>query len=81
MESKRILLTVSYDGTAYCGWQYQDNGISIQQKVEEALDAYLRSKYPGITIEYRSRRSYSSDDPALWAEMQRRLFFANTKPI
>ena len=39
-------------------------------KVEEALDAYLRSKYPGITIEYRSRRSYSSDDPALWAEMK-----------
>ena len=41
MESKRILLTVSYDGTAYCGWQYQDNGISIQQKVEEALEKAL----------------------------------------
>ena len=23
MEHKRILLTVSYDGTAYCGWQHQ----------------------------------------------------------
>ena len=26
----RILLTVSYDGTAYSGWQRQINGESIQ---------------------------------------------------
>lgn len=37
MEAKRILLTVSYDGTAYCGWQYQDNGPSIQNEIEQAL--------------------------------------------
>lgn len=35
--SKRILLTIEYDGTAYCGWQRQLNGPSVQQKVEEAL--------------------------------------------
>ena len=35
--SKRVLLTIEYDGTAYCGWQRQLNGPSVQQKVEEAL--------------------------------------------
>ena len=41
MEQKRILLTVSYDGTAYVGWQYQDNGPSIQDEVEKALQKAL----------------------------------------
>lgn len=38
--------------------------------VEKALDAYLRDKYAGIKLEYRTRMSYSSDDPRLWAEMK-----------
>ena len=41
MEQKRILLTISYDGTAYVGWQYQDNGPSIQNEVEKALEKAL----------------------------------------
>ena len=41
MDQKRILLTVGYDGTEYCGWQYQDNGPSIQQEIEKALEAAL----------------------------------------
>ncbi len=32
-----IALWIEYDGGAYVGWQRQPNGISIQQKVEEAL--------------------------------------------
>lgn len=28
---KRIKLTVAYDGTNYCGWQIQDNGITIEE--------------------------------------------------
>lgn len=35
--TRRILLTLSYDGTAYAGWQLQDNAVSVQQRVEEAL--------------------------------------------
>ncbi len=35
--TRRILLTVSYDGTAYAGWQWQDNAVSVQQRLEEAL--------------------------------------------
>ena len=32
-------------------------------EVEKALDAYLRQKYDGVRLEYRTRMSYSSDDP------------------
>ncbi len=35
--SKRMLLTLEYDGTAYAGWQRQLNGPSIQQELEKAL--------------------------------------------
>jgi len=37
----KIKLTIEYDGTAYVGWQLQPNGISIQQRVEEALQQLL----------------------------------------
>ena len=41
MDSKRILLTISYDGTAYSGWQFQENGPSIQEEMEKALEKAL----------------------------------------
>jgi len=34
--TRRIRLTVEYDGTAYAGWQRQINAVSVQQKLEEA---------------------------------------------
>lgn len=34
---KRYLCKVQYIGKNYCGFQIQENGISIQQKIEEAL--------------------------------------------
>lgn len=34
---KRVFLTLSYDGTAYAGWQRQKNALSVQQVLEEAL--------------------------------------------
>ena len=33
----KIKLTLSYDGTAYCGYQVQDGQITIQQVLEEAI--------------------------------------------
>ena len=35
---RNIKLTIAYDGTDYCGWQRQDNGVSIQGLIEEALE-------------------------------------------
>lgn len=34
---RNIKLTLEYDGTAYCGWQRQINGLSIQEVVEEKI--------------------------------------------
>ena len=48
-------------------WPGETHGFG---KAEEALDARLRAKYPGIALEYRTRMSYSSDDPRLWAELK-----------
>lgn len=34
---RRIKLVVAYDGTAYAGWQVQPNGVTVQEKIEEAI--------------------------------------------
>jgi tRNA pseudouridine38-40 synthase len=34
---KRVKLTVAYDGTNYCGWQVQPNGVTIEEKLNTAL--------------------------------------------
>lgn len=40
MDRKRYKIVLAYDGTAYSGYQLQDNGIAVQQRLEEAL-AYI----------------------------------------
>lgn len=37
----RVKLVVAYDGTNYCGWQLQPNGVTVEQKINEALTALL----------------------------------------
>ena len=34
---RRIKLTVAYDGTNYCGWQVQPNGLAVQEVLNRAL--------------------------------------------
>lgn len=34
---KRVKLTVAYDGTNYCGWQVQPNGITVQEVLNKHL--------------------------------------------
>lgn len=38
---KRVKLTVAYDGTNYCGWQVQPNGITIESVLNQHLSALL----------------------------------------
>lgn len=34
---KRVKLTVAYDGTKYCGWQIQPNGITVEEVLNRKL--------------------------------------------
>ncbi|MFT3985767.1 MAG: tRNA pseudouridine(38-40) synthase TruA [Lachnospiraceae bacterium] len=38
---KRIMLTVAYDGTNYCGWQIQPNGVTIESVLNAELSRLL----------------------------------------
>lgn len=39
-----LLLTISYEGTNYSGWQVQPNGTAVQQVVEDALEHLLKER-------------------------------------
>ena len=39
---KRVKLVVAYDGTNYCGWQIQPNGVTIESVLNEHLSRLLK---------------------------------------
>jgi tRNA pseudouridine38-40 synthase len=39
---KRYFIWLSYNGTGYHGWQIQPNGISVQEKLQDAVSLLLR---------------------------------------
>jgi tRNA pseudouridine38-40 synthase len=41
---RNFKMILEYDGAAYCGWQRQLNGLSIQQVLEEAVERILNEK-------------------------------------
>ena len=41
---KRFFIYLSYNGTAYHGWQIQPNGISVQEVLTKALSTVLRTE-------------------------------------
>ena len=65
-----ILLTISYDGTNYHGWQRQKDFITVQGKLEEGL-TNLFKKY--ITV-----RGASRTDSGVHALGQRANFYIDT---
>ncbi len=49
---KRIKLTVAYDGTNYCGWQIQKNGITVEEVLNKTLSKFFKEE---ITVIGASR--------------------------
>ncbi len=43
-DKKRIELLVAYDGTNYCGWQVQKNGITVQEVLNRELTRLLKEE-------------------------------------
>ena len=58
---KRVKLVVAYDGTNYCGWQLQPNGITIEEVLNKALSDLLREP---IAVIGASRTDSESRIPA-----------------
>lgn len=48
----RVKLVVAYEGTNYCGWQIQPNGITIEEVLNETLSSLLGEE---ITVTGASR--------------------------
>jgi tRNA pseudouridine38-40 synthase len=40
----RYKMKIAYDGTRYCGWQKQNNGITVQESIEKALEKITSRK-------------------------------------
>ena len=43
-DTRRLAIQIAYDGTSYAGWQRQLNAVSIQQIIEEAVEAQFGEK-------------------------------------
>ena len=39
----RYFIDLSFDGTNYHGWQIQPNGMSVQERLQQALSTLLRT--------------------------------------
>ena len=49
----RYKLTIEYDGTPFIGWQAQDNGVSVQGVLTEAVAAFAGER---VTVSGRAHR-------------------------
>lgn len=38
---RRVMLTIRFDGTAYHGWQVQNNAVTVQSRLQDAVEAVL----------------------------------------
>lgn len=65
-----ILLDLSYDGTRYCGFQVQKNGLSICEALQDAMQAVFKSR-PDI-------KGCSRTDAGVHAEHYALSFFVDT---
>lgn len=61
---KRMLLTISYDGTAYCGWQVQPNGITVQETLQNAL-LKLTGERANVTAAAARTRAFMQGNSAV----------------
>ena len=43
----RYVIKVAYDGTAYGGWQIQNNSVTVQEKLTQALNNVIGG---GVTV-------------------------------
>lgn len=42
----KYLVTLSFVGDAYCGWQVQKNAVSVQSRFQDAVESVFGARYP-----------------------------------
>lgn len=42
---RNLLITISYDGSAYHGWQVQQNALAVQQVFQKSLESIIGNNY------------------------------------
>lgn len=42
---RNLLITISYDGSAYHGWQIQQNALAVQEVFQKALESIIGTNY------------------------------------
>lgn len=63
---KRILLRVAYDGTAYCGWQLQPNGNTIEAELNRHLSELLNEEIQVIGASRTDAGVHALDNVAVF---------------
>lgn len=66
----KFKMTVEYDGTNYVGWQIQKNGMSVQEKLENAMEKLFKT--------HISTTASGRTDSGVHAKGQVVSFFAET---
>lgn len=54
-EKQRILITIEYDGTSFCGWQSQNGKRCVQSTLESALSVFYGEKLRFMAAEERTQ--------------------------
>ncbi|MCX7970486.1 MAG: tRNA pseudouridine(38-40) synthase TruA [Negativicutes bacterium] len=62
----RYRAVLAYDGTGYCGWQRQANGVTVQQKVEEGLAALYGRTIPVLAAGRTDSGVHASGQVISW---------------
>lgn len=63
---KRILLRVAYEGTAYCGWQLQPNGNTIEAELNRHLSALFQEEIQVIGASRTDAGVHALDNVAVF---------------
>lgn len=67
---RRLMITISYDGTKYCGWQIQPNGLTIEEVINKAASKICGEKIIVIGA--------SRTDAGVHAKGQKAVFDTNS---
>jgi len=41
---RNLLFTIQFNGSAYHGWQVQDNAVTVQQTVQDAIERIINKR-------------------------------------